>query len=132
MPTRKFEAALREPLLHLKNALIIDLHGEINGTVEAALTAAYEQAEAQNPETIILNFTDVDYINSTGIALIVGLLARARKAHRTLTVYGLSEHYTEIFNITRLVDFMRIYQDEESLMADIALTANSIVKKKQE
>ncbi len=132
MPTRKFEAALREPLLHLKNALIIDLHGEINGTVEAALTAAYEQAEAQNPETIILNFTDVDYINSTGIALIVGLLARARKAHRTLTVYGLSEHYTEIFNITRLVDFMRIYQDEESLMADIALTTNSIGKKKQE
>lgn len=132
MPARKFEAALREPLLHLKNAVIIDLHGEINGTVEAALTAAYEQAEAQNPETIILNFTDVDYINSTGIALIVGLLARARKAHRTLTVYGLSEHYTEIFNITRLVDFMRIYQDEESLMADIALTANSIVKKKQE
>src|SRR5260221_14644973 len=69
MPTRKFEVALREPMLHLKNAVIIDLHGEINGTVEAALTVAYEQAEIQDPEMIILNFTDVDYINSTGIAL---------------------------------------------------------------
>ncbi len=132
MPTRKFEVALREPMLHLKNAVIIDLHGEINGTVEAALTVAYEQAEIQDPEMIILNFTDVDYINSTGIALIVGLLARARKGHRTLTVYGLSEHYVEIFNITRLADFMHIYQDEQSLMTDIALTTNSIIKKNQE
>src|SRR5258708_17517902 len=132
MPTRKFEAALREPMLHLKNAVIIDLHGEINGTVEATLTSAYEQAETHDTASIILNFTDVDYINSTGIALIVGLLARARKAHRTLTVYGLSEHYTEIFNITRLADFMHIYQDEQSLIADIALTANSVGKKNQE
>ncbi|SRR5260221_305754 len=132
MPARKFEAALREPMLHLKGAVIIDLHGEINGMVEGPLTAAYEKAETQNPELIILNFTDVDYINSTGIALIVGLLARARKAHRTLTVYGLTDHYTEIFNITRLADFMRIYQDEQSLMTDIALTTNPLVKKNQE
>ena len=132
MPTKKFEAAIREPMLHLKNAVIIDLHGEINGTVESGLTAAYEQAVAHKPETIILNFTDVDYINSTGIALIVGLLARARKSHRTLTVYGLSEHYTEIFTITRLADFMHIYQDEQSLIADIALAANLPTKKKQE
>ncbi len=132
MPARKFEAVLRKPMLHLKDAIIIDLDGEINGTVEATLTAAYEQAEAQNPETIILNFTNVDYINSTGIALIVGLLARARKARCTLTVYGLSEHDTEIFNITRLVDFMHVYQDEQSLMAEIALTANLTNRKNQE
>lgn len=132
MPAKKFEATLREPMLHLKNAVIIDLHGEINGTVEAGLTAAYDQAETHKPETIILNFTDVDYINSTGIALIVGLLARARKSHRTLTVYGLSEHYAEIFQITRLADFMHIYQDEQSLVADIALAANLPAKKKQE
>src|SRR5262245_3736268 len=132
MPTRKFEAAIRQPLLHLKRAIIIDLSGEINGAVEGALVAAYEQAEGQNPETIILNFTNVDYINSTGIALIVGLLARARKAHRTLIVYGLSDHYTELFNITRLADFMRVYHDEQSVMSDIALTANLTAKKTQE
>jgi anti-sigma B factor antagonist len=132
MPTRKFEAALREPMLHLKNAVIIDLLGEINGAVEAILTAAYDRAERQDPAMIILNFTNVDYINSTGIALIVGLLARARKGHRTLNVYGLSDHYTEIFNITRLADFMHIYQDEQSLMTDIASAANPIVKKNKE
>lgn len=117
MPDRTFEARLRQPVLHLKGAVIIDLEGEINGRVENALSTAFEQAEAQHPASIILNFGGVDYINSTGIALIVGLLARARKAGRTLTVFGLSEHYMEIFNITRLVDFMKVFPDEQSALS---------------
>jgi anti-sigma B factor antagonist len=90
----------------------IDLSGEINSFAEADLNDAYTQAELLNPPRILINFTGVDYINSTGIALIVGLLARARKAHRELVVYGLSDHYLEIFQITRLVDYMTIYADE--------------------
>ena len=65
----------------------------------------------------MLNFEGVDYINSTGIALIVGLLAQARKSHRRLVVCGLSEHYQEIFRITRLSDFMQIFDDEPSALA---------------
>jgi anti-anti-sigma factor len=119
MPAKPFSAALREPVLPLKEGVIIDLHGEINSTVEAALNTAFEQAEAQNPTSIVLNFRDVDYINSTGIALIVGLLARARKAKRTLIVFGLSEHYLDLFNITRLADFMNIYPDEQTAVAHL-------------
>jgi anti-anti-sigma factor len=121
MPAKRFSfsATLREPMIHLKDGVIIDLHGEINSTVEVALNTAFEDAEAQNPTTIVLNFKDVDYINSTGIALIVGLLARARKAKRTLIVFGLSEHYMDLFNITRLADFMNIYPDEQTAVAHL-------------
>jgi anti-sigma B factor antagonist len=94
----------------------IDLVGEINAFSEAALNQAYTEAERSSPETIVLNFTNVGYINSTGIALIVGLLARARKAKRSLAVFGLSDHYLEIFQITRLADFMTIYPDEASAL----------------
>ncbi len=87
---------------------VLDLHGEINGLADAALNAAYAQAEQANSQKVELNFSGVDYINSTGIALIVGLLARARAAHRPVAAVGLSEHYREIFIITRLSDFMEI------------------------
>jgi anti-anti-sigma factor len=66
---------------------------------------------------VLLNFSNVEYINSTGIALIVGVLAQARKAHLSLLTYGLSEHYREIFEITRLADFMHIYPDEASALS---------------
>ena len=97
----------------------IDLFGEINAFAENGINTAYATAETSNPGTVVLNFTHVTYINSTGIALIVGLLAQARKTHRNLIVYGLSDHYTEIFKITRLSDFMNIFKDEESLLSSL-------------
>ena len=96
---------------------VLDLEGEINGFAEEALSAAYAEAEKQDPKTILLNFEGVDYINSTGIALIVGLLARARASHRSLRACNLSEHYVEIFNITRLSDFMNVFPDEQSALS---------------
>jgi anti-anti-sigma factor len=113
MMTRPFIAAVRQQ----DGAAIIDLHGEINAFAETALDKAYLQASVGSPDSIILNFTDVSYINSTGIALIVGLMAQTRKNHRQLAVYGLSEHYVEIFQITRLTDFLTLYPDEASAVA---------------
>ncbi len=100
-----------------KGMAVVELHGEINAQAEEALNAAYSRAEELASAGTVLNFEDVGYINSTGIALIVGLLARARKNRRKLVVCGLSEHYQEIFRITRLSDFMEIYDDETSALA---------------
>lgn len=98
------------------NVAIIDLIGEIDSLGDAALQQAYAQADSQNPTAVLLNFAGVEYINSTGIALIVGLLAQARKAHRRVLTVGLSEHYQHIFTITRLSDFMTIMPDEASAL----------------
>jgi anti-anti-sigma factor len=99
---------------------VLDLMGEINGFAEEALNTAYQQAHAKDTNTILLNFERVDYINSTGIALIVGLLAKARASHKRLLACNLSEHYVEIFNITRLSDFMGIFPDEQSAVSEIS------------
>jgi anti-anti-sigma factor len=115
MLTKQLDVLVR----HQPSAAIIDLHGEINAFAEDALNAAYNDAEQTNPEVILLNFSDVEYINSTGIALIVGLLAKVRATHRRLLACGLSEHYVEIFNITRLADFMTVYLNEQSAMQRI-------------
>jgi anti-anti-sigma factor len=115
MMVKQLAASVRQQ----PSAAIIDLHGEINGFAEAALNAAYAEAEAGNPEVILLNFGGVDYINSTGIALIVGLLARARASGRRLLACGLSEHYVEIFTITRLADFMTVYPSEQSALVSV-------------
>lgn len=110
----EFNASVRQP----NGTAIIDLHGEINSFAESSLNSAYEKAMENDPGTIILNFSDVAYINSTGIALIVGLLAEARKTHRRLITCGLNDHYQEIFHITRLSDFMTIHPDEASALRE--------------
>ena len=118
MAVSHLEASVRrEP-----GGAVLDLRGEINGFAEEALDAAYAEAEKGDPAAIILNFEEVDYINSTGIALIVGLLAKARASKRRLLAYGLSDHYVEIFNITRLSDFVGVYPDEESALSEASVS----------
>ena len=99
-------------------AAIIELHGEINAAAESRLNEAYTQAEQDGPELVLLNFERVAYINSTGIALVVGLLARARKGHQRLVACGLSPHYREIFEITRLVDYMPVFSDAATALTE--------------
>jgi anti-anti-sigma factor len=116
MAAKTLEAGVRQ----INGVTIMDLRGEINGFAENALNAAYVEAAEHQPSAIVLNFSDVDYINSTGIALIVGILAQARKTGQRVLTYGLSEHYLEIFQITRLADFMKIFPDESSAVASVA------------
>jgi anti-anti-sigma factor len=102
--TQEFSAEIRQD----GKAAVIAMSGEINGQADPAMDEAYSEAEQLAPDKVVLDFADVDYINSTGIALIVGVLARARAAHRPVSAVGLSDHYREIFTITRLSDFMEI------------------------
>jgi anti-anti-sigma factor len=116
MATSNFEAHVR----HQPSVAIIDLQGEINTFAEQVLNEAYETAASQQPEMILLNFSQVEYINSTGIALIVGLLKRARQTNCSLTACNMSEHYREIFQITRLTDYLHLFSDEASALASNA------------
>jgi len=86
----------------------ITLSGDINVNAADGLAAAYADAAARGAQLIVLDFSGSGYINSTGIALIVRLLADARGAGREVHAAGLSPHYTEIFRITRLSDHMHI------------------------
>jgi len=128
MPIQIFEASVRHlstraGVAGAENVVVIDLHGEINAAAEAKMEQLYSQASHLNPKTVLLNFEDVDYINSTGIALIVQLLSQAREAGCRLLSYGLSDHYIEIFQITRLAEFLEIYPDEASAVAAMAVPA---------
>ena len=103
MPIRELAVAVRRA----EDVPVLELVGDVDANAEAALQAAWDEA-APGARSVILDFSRTSYINSTGIALIVQLLANARARGIELTARGLSAHYRTIFEITRLADFMRI------------------------
>jgi anti-anti-sigma factor len=97
---------------------VIDLRGDIDGRADMGVNGAYAAAASTSPRAIVLNFADVGYMNSTGIALVVGLLAQARQSETAVRVVGLSEHYRHIFEITRLADFMSFFGSEDEAVGE--------------
>jgi anti-anti-sigma factor len=112
MATRELEVQVRRR----GDVSIVDLTGDVDSSAEATLQSGYDEAAAGGGP-IVLNFAAADYINSTGIAVIVGLLAQARARDIQITAFGLSDHYREIFEITRLADFMTIADNEEGAVS---------------
>ena len=96
---------------------VLDIHGEINAFAENTLMDAYTQATSAGAQNILLNFSDLEYMNSSGIGLLVTLLIRANRQKQRLVACGLSEHYQQIFQLTRLNEAITIFSSEAEALA---------------
>jgi anti-sigma B factor antagonist len=94
---------------------IIDIEGDVTPASEEALMGAY--GHAGGARAVILNFSGLDYMNSGGIGLLVTLLVRAQRQKQRLLAYGLTDHYRQIFELTRLDDAIGIHDDEAAALA---------------
>jgi anti-sigma B factor antagonist len=108
-------------VMHTRNitptASIIDIQGDISAFAEQELMRAYNKASTPSTRTIILNFSGLEYMNSSGIGLIVTLLIRMNRQKQRMLAYGLSDHYQHIFELTRLNDAIKIFDSEAAALA---------------
>jgi anti-sigma B factor antagonist len=96
---------------------IIDVQGEVTSAAENGLMDAYTQASGNGTKSIVLNFTDLQYMNSSGIGLLVTLLIRINRQKQKLLAYGLSDHYKQIFDLTRLDEAINICSTESEALS---------------
>ena len=100
-------------------AAILDIQGEINAFAENALMDAYSEASSKNHRNILLNFNELQYMNSSGIGLLVTLLIRVQRQKQNLLAFGLNEHYRQIFELTRLNEAIGIFGSEAEALAAV-------------
>jgi anti-sigma B factor antagonist len=96
---------------------VVDIHGEVTAKSETAISEAYAEASGSGTKFIVLNFTGLSYMNSSGIGMLVTLLVRANRQKQRLLAYGLNEHYRQIFELTRLDEAISIVADEDAALA---------------
>ena len=99
---------------------VVDIEGSMNQAAEGALMDGFNQAVESGAKAVVLNFDRLAYMNSSGIGLLVTLLIRANRQGLQLLAVGLSEHYREIFNLTRLDEAIRIFPTESEALAGAA------------
>ena len=99
---------------------VLDVKGDITAESESALMDAYQKASTDSTTAVVLNFTGLEYMNSGGIGLLVTLLVRANRQKQKLLAYGLTEHYKQIFELTRLDEAIEIYDNEDAALGAVS------------
>ena len=107
---------VREPA---PGVAVVDVRGDVTPAVEPALVDAYATASGRAP-AVVLNFDDLEYMNSGGIGLLVMLSVRAKRDQRRFLACGLSEHYRQILALTRLDEVIEIHDTEADAVAAVA------------
>jgi anti-sigma B factor antagonist len=103
----------------LDTARVIEIKGDITAASEDVLMDAYTRASESGVRAIVLSFVQLDYMNSGGIGLLVTLLVRAQRQRQRVLAYGLSDHYRQIFELTRLDEAVGIHDSEEDALAEV-------------
>jgi anti-sigma B factor antagonist len=96
---------------------IIDVVGDITAFVEDQLQNAYLQATSFGIDSIVWNFSKLNFINSSGIGLLVVMLIRARKQNVRMGAYGLNEHFKRLFEMTRLNEVFNVFETEDDAIS---------------
>ena len=98
---------------------VVDIKGEVTAACEPVLMSAYEAAGGGTTSRLVLNFAGLEYMNSGGIGMLVTLLVRANRQQQRLAAYGLTDHYRQIFELTRLDEAITIHEDERRALAAV-------------
>ena len=109
MPEAATSLDVRAPSDH---ARVIDIKGDVTAASEDVLMEAYGRASEDGVRAIVLSFEGLEYMNSGGIGLLVTLLVRAQRQRQRVLAYGLSDHYRQIFELTRLDEAVSIHDGE--------------------
>ncbi len=84
---------------------VLRFEGDISSTSKDAVLGTYHALPKSDVKIILLDFTKVDYINSSGIALIIQLLIEAKGASQKVSAVGLSPHFVKVFTMVGITKY---------------------------
>ena len=99
---------------------IMDIQGDVTAFSEPFLNEAYQNANNQGADKILLKFDSNAYINSGGIAVLIQVLAQTQKNSQVIGITGISEHFKKIFHMVGITKFAKIYDSLDDALSQMA------------
>jgi anti-sigma B factor antagonist len=109
-------------------ALILDCNGRIVFGEETALLRKQVKELLEQAPSVVLNLSNITFIDSSGVGELVRLYASARLAKKTIALAGLTGRVRDVLQITKLATVFATYgtalEAAEALSADAAGAEN--------
>ena len=94
---------------------VLRFSGDISSSSHDALLGTYETVSKTEP--VLLDFTKVDYINSSGIALVIQMLIEAANSGQKVFAFGLSPHFTQVFTMVGITKYAGLFAGQAEALA---------------
>lgn len=100
----------------LKDVAVLKMEGDVTSFAETDLMGAFDAGLSAGDKKFILDFTKVDYINSSGIAIVIQILSKAKKAEVKVVCCGLTPHFQKVFEMVGLKKYTEILPGREEAL----------------
>ena len=95
---------------------VVRFEGDIAATSKDAVLGVYQRLPGESTKVILLDFSKVGYINSTGITLVIQLLIEAYQSARKIYAFGLSPHFTKVFTVAGITSYAGLFHSESEAL----------------
>jgi len=96
---------------------VLRFTGDISSASKDSVLGAWQNVAGSHP--VLLDFSKVEYINSSGIALIIQMLMEADKTGRKVAAFGLTPHFQKVFTMVGIAKYAGLYKDEATAAATL-------------
>jgi anti-anti-sigma factor len=96
---------------------VLRFEGDIASTSRDAVLGTYQSLSKTTVKQILLDFTKVDYINSSGIALVIQLLIEASNSSQKVYAFGLSPHFVKVFTMVGITKYAGLFPSQAEALA---------------
>ena len=96
---------------------VLRFEGDIASTSKDAVLGTYQALPKESVRLVLLDFSKVDYINSSGIALVIQMMIEASNSAQMIYAFGLSAHFTKVFTMVGITKYARLFPNQAEAMA---------------
>jgi anti-sigma B factor antagonist len=100
---------------------VLDISGKITlGEATAKFRHTINDLLVNGGKKIVLNLTDVNYIDSSGIGELVRTYTTVTKEGKELKLLNLTKKIRELLVITKLLTVFQVFENEQAAVASFA------------
>ncbi|PID56302.1 anti-anti-sigma factor [candidate division KSB3 bacterium] len=111
------ESVLKVEIRKQDSIAIIDLRGDVTSFADEAINSSISSVDQEGFHKIVFNFTEVGYINSSGIAILIGIVTSLGNKGVMFKAYGLTSHFKKIFRMIGLTQYVKVLGSETEALA---------------
>ncbi len=100
--------------------LLMKVTGEVDASSSIELDEAIKKVIEEEPQNLVVDCTDLDYISSAGLGVFMSYIEEFRKHEASLVIFGLNPKVKNVFEILGLDQLLKICATEDEAKATIA------------